>query len=177
MTPTPMRTLAKIAFAALAAGWALVALVDLLAQRLLQVPWAAVGALALMAVSLLAWTLLARPRLLGKPGRAPLDPIVATRSAALALAASRAGSAVLGFYAGVALGLMPAWDTPAGRDYALAAGGCALASLLLVGAALWLESLCRLRGGDDEDAAEPGRPSPGQASGEAATRAARRLAP
>lgn len=170
MTPTRPRTLAAVAAITFAVGWLLVAAVDALAQRLVQVPWAAAVALGLMAFALLVWTLLARPRLLRKPGRPPLNPLVAARTAALAMAASRTGAGVFGFYAGVALGQLHAWDTPAGRDYVLAAAAAAIASLLLAGIALWLESLCRLRGDDDEGdaAAARGRTQRGPASGEAA---------
>ncbi len=152
MTPTRIRTLAVIALATVLLGWLLVTLVDSLAQRLLPVPWTAAAALALMALSLLVWALLARPRLLRKPGREPLPPLTAARTAALAMAASRTGAGVGGFYAGVVLGLLPSWDTPAGRDYLLAAAAAALASAALAAVALWLESLCRLRGDDDGEA-------------------------
>lgn len=175
MTPTRVRTLAIIAATTFAGGWLLVVIVDKLVQRLVPVPWTAAAALALLALALLIWGLLAKPKLQRKPGRPPMDPITATRTAALALAASRTGAGVLGFYAGVALGLRPAWDTPAGRDYALASMAAAVASLGLVVVALWLESICRLRdGGDDDEAggSSAGRPARGRATGEAARRAA-----
>ncbi len=171
MSPTRARTLALIAVVAFGLGWLMVAAVEAMSQRLLQVPWTAAAALALMAFSLFVWALLARPRLLRKQGRPPMDPIVATRTAALALAASRTGAGVLGFYVGVAVGMIPAWDTPAGRDYCLAALAAALASAALVAVGLWLESMCRLRGGgDDKDDGAPikGRPQTGQAANEAA---------
>lgn len=174
MTPTRVKTLAVIALLAVVLGWLVAVLVDSLAQRLLPVPWAAAAALLLTAVALFAWALLARPRLLGRPGRPPLPPMTAARTVALAMAASRTGAGVGGFYAGVALGLLPAWDTPAGREYALAAGAAAVASLLLTLVALWLESLCRIRGddGDGEGAPGSGRGKPGPASGEAARHSA-----
>lgn len=174
MTPTRIRTLAVIALVTVVLGWLLATLVDALAQRLLPVPWAAAAALAMMAFALFVWTVLARPRLLRKPGRPPLPPMTAARTAALAMAASRTGAGVGGFYAGVALALLPSWDTPAGRDYALAAGSAALASAALVVVALWLESLCRLRGGDPDGEGAPssGPAQSGPASGEAARSAA-----
>jgi len=170
MTPTRLRTLAAIAAITLALGWLLVAVVDQFWGRLLQVPWTAAAALAMMALSLLIWALLARPRLQRKPGRAPMNPIVAARTAALSMAASRTGAGVLGFYTGVAIGLIPSLQTPAGRDYAIAAAAAAVASLLLVIVGLWLESLCRIRGdGDDKDGGlARGRPLTGQATSEAA---------
>jgi hypothetical protein len=174
MTPTRIRTLAVIALATVLLGWFIVAMVDALAQRLLPVPWSAAVALALMAFALLVWALLARPRLLRKPGRPPLPPLTAARTAALAMAASRTGAGVGGFYAGVALGLLPSWDTPAGQDYVLAAAGAAAASAVLAVVGLWLESLCRLPGGDEDGEGAPGNGSAqqGPASGEAARNAA-----
>lgn len=176
MTPTRLRTLLTIAAVTAAAGWILTQLVETVGQRLLNVPWTAAAALALMSMALFAWGLMAKPRLQRKPGRAPMEPIVAARTAALALAASRTGAAVSGFYFGVALGLVPALDTPAGRGYALAAVAAVVASLALVLVGLWLESMCRLPGdGDAEDGGGPPstkRPQTGQASTEAARRAA-----
>ena len=151
-------------------GLLAVALVEATQGRLLAVPWGAAVALALVAAAILIWGVVARPRLLGKPGRPPLTPIVAARTAALALAASRTGAGVFGFYAGIALGLLPERDTPAGRDYLFAALAAALASVLVMLAGLWLESLCRLRGeGDDVDGAgRTAGPSTGRTGGEAA---------
>jgi hypothetical protein len=135
-------------------GWLATALVDKLYGRLLQVPMAAGVALALVALALLAWGLLAKPRLQRASGKAPMDPIVAARTAALALAASRTGAVVLGFYLGVAIALVPSLSTPAGREYAAAAVGAAVASLLLTVVGLWVESICRLP--DDPDSDGPG---------------------
>lgn len=169
MTPTKPRNLLLVAAIFAGLGWMLIAAVDRFAGRLLQVPFSAVGALAMMALALLIWGLLARPRLLRKPGRVPLDPIVAARTAALAMAASRTGAAVGGFYVGVAIGMVPFLTSPAGREYAAAAAASALASALLAVVGLWVESICRLRGDDDSDGrGSPGPRATGQASNEAA---------
>ena len=74
---------------------------------------------------------------------------MAARTAALAMAASRAGSLVLGFYAGVALASLPHRDTPAGMTKTWASAASAVGALALVAAALWLEFLCRLPLDDD----------------------------
>lgn len=171
MTPTRPRTLLLIAVVVALLGWLLVAAIDQFAGRLLQVPLSAAGALALIAMALLIWGLLAKPRLERKPGREPLPPIVAARTAALALAASRTGAAVGGFYVGVAIGMLPFLTSPAGREYAVAAAAAALASLLLTLVGLWVESICRLRGDDDDSDDGPAAQGPratGQASSEAA---------
>lgn len=168
MTPTRVRTLLVIAAAFALLGWLLVAAIDQLAGRLLQVPLSAAGALALMALALLIWGLLARPRLERRPGREPLNPIVAARTAALAMAASRTGAGVGGFYLGVAIGMVPSLSAPAGREYAVAAVAAAVASVGLAAVGLWVESICRLRGDDDS-----GGPAGPRASGQAGSEAAR----
>lgn len=132
-------------------GWVLVQLFDRLVGRLLPVPPAAAAGLLLMALFLLVWGLMAKPRLQRAPGKPPLDPIVAARTAALALAASRTGALVMGFYVGVALGMVPYLQAPAGRAYLGAAVAAAVASLLLAAVGLWLERVCRIRDDDDAD--------------------------
>lgn len=151
MTPTRLRTLALIALVAAVAGWVVVTLVDALLGRFLPVPITAALAIALLSLFLLVWGLLAKPRLQGKAGVERLDPVVATRTAALALASSRTGAAVFGFYAGVVIGFLPNLDTQAGRSYGWSAGAASLASIALIVVALWLERICRLP--DDEDSA------------------------
>ena len=78
-----------------------------------------------------------------------MPPLLAARTAALALAASRTGALIGGFYLGIALGLIGVRDTPTGSVSLAAAVASVLACAVLVGAALWLERLCRLREGDD----------------------------
>lgn len=148
MTPTRIRTLLPIAAGGIGVGWALATFVDRSVGRLLPVPPAAAAALAVIALFLLLWGLYARPRLQRRPGRAPLDPLVATRTAALAMAASRTGSVLLGFYLGVALAMLPSWETPAGRTYTIVSIVAAIAGLALAAVGLWVEHICRLRGDD-----------------------------
>ena len=72
--------------------------------------------------------------------------------AALAMAASRIGALVLGFYAGIAVGMAPSLSTPSGLQIFWAASTAALGAFALVAAALWLEHLCRLPAGPDDGA-------------------------
>jgi len=95
------------------------------------------------------WALLSRPRLQRKPGVKRMPPLMAARTAALAMAASRAGSLVAGFYAGVALASLPHRDTPAGLATTWASTASTVGAVVLVVAALWLEYLCRLPLDDD----------------------------
>lgn len=155
MTPTRLRLLAGFALVAAAVGWGAVRLLDAFSARLLPVPWLAPVTLWLLAGAVFLWALLSRPRLQRKPGARPMPPMVAARTAALAMASSRAGAVVGGFYAGVALAAVPSLETQAGRETTWAAGAASLGSFALVAAALWLEHLCRLP--QDPDAGMPGR--------------------
>jgi len=151
------QSLLALALSAFVAGVLVVLLVDAAANRLLLVPWGAALAMGLVAIAVLGWALLARPRLLHRPGHAPMDPILAARTAALAMAGSRTGAAVTGFYLGVAAALLPAADTEAGRSSAGASAATAAAGAALAVVALWLEGMCRLPG-DDDDATSRGTP-------------------
>jgi hypothetical protein len=173
MTPTRPGTLLAVALVAFGAGVLLVVLIDAAANRLLLVPWGAALAMGLVALAVLGWTLLARPRLLRRPGHAPMDPILAARTAALAMAGSRTGAAVAGFYLGAAAALLPAADTEAGRSSAGAAAATAAAGAVLAIVALWLEGMCRLPGSDD-DPTTRGTPD---AAGGAGPEPVRRTAP
>jgi heme A synthase len=80
-----------------------------------------------------------------------MPPLVAARSAALAMAASRIGALVAGFYAGIAIGIIPSIGTPSGSSTFWAASLASLGAALLVAAALWLEHVCRLPIGPPDD--------------------------
>jgi hypothetical protein len=102
-------------------------------------------AMILVFVSLLVWTLMTRARL--KPGATinRLHPIVAARTAALAMSASRVGSLVFGFYVGVLLANLAADFSSAGTDRIRISAVTATASLLTAIIAIWLERICRLK--------------------------------
>ena len=155
MTPTRIRLLIGLAVVAAAIGWGAVTLVEGQSGRVIPVPWLAGATMWFLAVALLIWTLLSRPRLLRRPGSRPLPPLVAARTAALAMAASRTGSLVAGFYAGIALGTLPSRATEAGGVALGSALVTATGSVALVATALWLEHLCRLP--LDGDREKPGR--------------------
>jgi hypothetical protein len=162
MRPTRWVPLVAIAAIALAVGWVLVDLVERLAGRVLGVPWLAAVALWVLALGVLGWTVLSRGRLGGKPPPGPaaanavgrsdrrMPPIVAARTAALALAASRTGALIGGFYLGIAFGLIGVRDTPTGSASLTAALASVAACALLVGSALWLERMCHLRDRDGD---------------------------
>ena len=152
MRPTPIRLLVVLAVIAGSLGWAVLVLVHALAGRIIVVPWLAGAAMWLVAGGLLSWTLSVRPRLQRKPGVRPIAPIVAARTAVLAIAASRIGSLVAGFYGGVVVGIVPYFSTLSGADSFWAALTTSVGSIALAVIALWLEHICRLPagpGGDD----------------------------
>jgi heme A synthase len=126
--------------------------VDNQTGRVVPIPWLAAFTLWLLAIALFVWALLARPRLKRKPGHRPLAPIVAARTAALAMAASRTGSLVAGFYAGICIGTIPSRATEAGTSTLWTSLASAAGAVALTAAALWLEHICRLpTDGDTKD--------------------------
>lgn len=165
MKPTRWVPLVGIAAIGLALGWVLVDVVERVTGRILGVPWLAAGALWVLALAVLGWALLSRDRIRPRsrdPQAAPVEPtqppprlpessmppLVAARTAALALAASRTGALIGGFYVGIALGLIPVLATPTGSSSVAAAIACVIACALLVGSALWLERMCRVHDGE-----------------------------
>lgn len=156
MAPTRIRLLAALVALAGAVGWGASELAAGQSGRALPVPWLAAATTWLLAIGLGAWAVTSRPRLLRKPGSAPMPPLVAARTAALAMAASRTGALVAGLYAGIAIGTLPQRETEAGSAAIASAAAASAGALALAAVALWLERLCRLRADDDGD--EPGGP-------------------
>lgn len=157
MTPTRPRLLVLIALVSGVIGWVLATIADSVLSRYLPVPWSAAVAVWMLAVGLLMWTIVVRPRLARRPGTTPLPSLVAARTAALALAASRVGVGVAGFYAGVLLVFVADIPVPAAEAGAWTSGATASGGLAIMAVALWLEHLCRIRGDDDdEDKLRPG---------------------
>lgn len=144
MTPTRIRVLLGLAAIAAALGWGALTLVEGQSGRVIPVPWLASATMWVLALAILIWALLSRPRLQRQPGARPMPPLVAARTAALAMAASRVGALVGGFYLGVAIGAVGRRTSEAGTDTLYASAAAAVGSLAVVAAALWLERLCRL---------------------------------
>lgn len=146
-----MWLLVVLAILASAIGFAAVGLWDSLFGRTLPVPWTAAATLGILALALFFWALALRPRLLRKKGTTPVSPFVAARTAALAMAASRTGALVTGFYLGAAAMFSTRTYIEAARERLWFSLAAAAAGLLVVLAALWLEHICRLPGDDDDD--------------------------
>lgn len=150
MQPTRVRFLVALAVIAAAVGWGIVRIVDGWTGRVLPVPWLAAAALWLVAGAVAYWAWSSRPRLQHRPGAKPMPPLVAARTAALAMAASRIGALILGLYAGIAVGLAPNLTTPSAEQSFWASTVASIGALALAAAGLWLERLCRLPIGPDD---------------------------
>jgi hypothetical protein len=150
MSPTRIRTLVILAVLAAAMAWGASELVAGQTGRAIPVPWLAALTMWLLAVALGVWALLARPRLRRKEGARPMQPIVAARTAALAMAASRTGALVFGFYVGTLIGALPLRISEAGQETVTRAAVASAGALAIIVIALWLEHLCRLPEDDDE---------------------------
>ena len=156
MTPTPLRLLAVLTIVSGLVAWAATWTLDRRSGTPPGVPWTAPAALLLLAVGLLATALALRSRLAGRPGTRPVYPFLAARMAGLAMAGSRVGAIVTGLYAGYGAYLLPDLEREFRREHAVVAGSAVLAGLLLIGAALFLERVCRIKGPPEDDAAPAG---------------------
>ena len=155
MKPTSMRMLSSLAVTSASIGWAWAHLLFAWRARVIAVGWGTAATMALVAGALGIWGLLARPRLERRSGAVPLPPIVAARTAALALACSRTGALSVGAYAGILIGVLPRSGSATARSDAWTCGLSVLVSAALVALALWIESMCRIKDkGDDEGGAK-----------------------
>jgi len=141
---TKVGTLVVLCVLASAIGWSLSQLWPIWFEQGIPVPVGSAVAMVLVALSLLVWTLMTRARL--KPGsQAPrLHPLVAARTAALAMSASRVGSLVFGFYFGAALSSIAGASSPAASNRMVISIITAVASVFTAAIAFWLERICRL---------------------------------
>ncbi len=145
MQQTKISMLVVLAILAAAVGWSFAQLWPTFFGQGMPVAVGSAIAMILVFVTLLIWTLMTRARL--KPGATinRLHPIVAARTAALAMSASRVGSLAFGFYVGVLLSNMVADYSSAGTDRIRISAMTAVASLLTAAVALWLERICQIK--------------------------------
>lgn len=160
MKATTVRTLLVWAGVAALVGFLLAWIINM-TGRLIGVPAFTGVTVGAMALVLGLWGLRCRPRLQRKDGVEPMDPLVAARTAALALAASRTGAAFMGLYLGIALFLLTRIHLAAARPRLFEALGVALASVALAVVAVWLERMCQLPKDPDGDQGIGGRPAGG----------------
>jgi hypothetical protein len=160
MGPTRISTLVVAALASAAVAWLLIS--SLYYSGIPRLPWLPVVTLAGLAVLEAYAAINTRGRIERKPGRDPVNPLMVARFVVLAKASALAASIFAGFYAGLT-GWLFVETTRAALDDRPAAGGGLLASLALVGAALWLERSCRVpERPDDEREQDPRESRPGQ---------------
>jgi hypothetical protein len=160
VTPTRVRTLLLIALA-----FAVItrALLTVLYSKLPPLSWAFVPALLILAVAE-AW--IGRDlqaRITGRTGYKPAPPLFAFRMVALAKASSWVAAFIGGVAAGFCIYLSGLLDETTPRNDMIVAAVTFGASLVLAGAALYLEYCCRVpkRSGDDrDDHPAPPRQSP-----------------
>lgn len=150
LAPTSIRLLVVLAVIAGATGWALFTLVLGQTGRVVAAPWLSAGTLWLLAGALALWAWTSRPRLLRLPGARPMPPLVAARTAALAMAASRTGALVTGGYLGLGLAAVSERSVPTGQQTMFVSFTSAAGAVALTAVALWLEHLCRLPQRDDD---------------------------
>ena len=142
---TKVSMLVVLAILAAAVGWSIAQLWPTFFGQGMPVSVGSAMAMILVFVTLLIWTLMTRARL--KPGATinRLHPIVAARTAALAMSASRVGSLAFGFYIGVFLANIVADYSSAGTDRIRISAVTVAASLLTAIVAIWLERICLLK--------------------------------
>ncbi|MBB1243803.1 DUF3180 domain-containing protein [Streptomyces durbertensis] len=155
-----IRTLVGIFAAAAVLSWGGARLWDAL-DSLPAVPLLAPVVLALIAVVLLATAFSLRSRLRAqrerRPVAKPVEPMMAARAVVFGQASALVAALVGGVYGGVGvfIATSPLADVPARRDQALYAGLSVVAAVAVVAVALWLERVCRIPEGDDEDGPAP----------------------
>lgn len=140
---TSFRLLLGLALGAVVVGWTLANLADRMGG-LIAIPWLAPATIWLFAATVAYWAWHTRGRLSAKAGERRMDPFVAARSAALALAGSRTGALFAGLYGGIALRLLAEVAIAAGRGRLLVATLACIGGVALVAASLWLEHICRI---------------------------------
>ena len=150
---TRFRLLITLAVLAGSLGWSLGRLWPHWFLTELAVPVANAVTMWLISAALLVWTIVARPKLTRQKFAKPLPPIVAARTAALALSGSRAGSLVFGFYIGLLIINLNLTRTPEVTARLMTITLVLIAAALLIGVSLWLERLCEVKQPPDDGAA------------------------
>ena len=148
MEPTKPWTLVAIAVISAVAAWIVVRLTF---PSLAPLPWTAVPALLLLAIGEFGFARNLGPRLHGRPGAKPIQPMAVPRVVALAKASSAAAAAIGGLALGFLIYTLPSLSRPVPGHDAIAAAITSLAALALLLAALYLERACRAPKPPDED--------------------------
>jgi hypothetical protein len=148
-------TLAALLVGAAAVSWAALRVAENRGTVLPTLPWSGPLGLAFLAVAVLLSALALRRRMQGTHGAKPPHPLGVARMAVLGKASSHVGALLGGGYAGLVLLALPGLDVTARRDRALVAATAVVAALVLIGAGLLLERICRVRPPDGDDPESP----------------------
>jgi hypothetical protein len=146
--PSNPLVLLALAVGAGVVGWALFATSY---SSFVSLPTYAAATAGLLAVFELGLAKVVRDKLRGRRRGRPMHPLQVARAAALAKASSAGGALLTGLYGGFLAYLLPDAGRNASKgDDAVVATVSAVVSLLLVGAALLLERVCRTPPQPDE---------------------------
>jgi len=133
-----------------ALGWGGGLILDGRGRSMPSVPPSAPAVLALFGAIVLALAITTRSRLRAwrerRPNAVAIPPLTVARYGVLARASSPVGAGVCGLYGGYALFLVGHLDDPGYGELAAYGGVAAAAGLGLIGAALFLERVCRVPG-------------------------------
>lgn len=144
LTPTRISYLIYLAVITTGVGFIVATIWPLVFGQAFATPWLTAITMWLVSIALFVWTLLARKKIKPEKGKPRLDPILAARSAALAMSASRVGALAFGFYFGVFIDNFFLSDSTASNERSIICGATCLASLATVAVGLWLEHICRI---------------------------------
>jgi hypothetical protein len=152
MRPTRIGTLVALMVGVAAISWGVLKIAQNQGASLPSLAWTAPAAIALLAVAVFVAALALRSRL---HGRRPTNPLGTARMAVLGKASAHVGPIVGGLYGGYLVVLLPAMEIEARRDRAVLCAAAVVASVLLSAAGLFLERICRVKGGEDETEPPP----------------------
>ncbi len=144
LAPTKWSLLVALGVLTTVFGWSLARLWVNWYGMELNISWLVPLTMVLLALTLVVWTLMVRQRMKPENIAHRLHPLVAARTAALAMAASRVGSLTSGFYLGVLFVNIVNYASPAAADRVVICGATVVASLVTSVVALWLERMCQL---------------------------------
>lgn len=149
-----MKATRPVVLVALVAGVGLLTWVGLRSAyaTLPTLPWSAVPTLLLLALGEVVTALVITAWIQQRPRTKPVDPLVVARVVALAKASSYTASLLAGVFAGFLVYLASNLDKATPRHDFFVSAATFLAAAVLVGAALFLEYVCRVpKGPEDEE--------------------------
>ena len=144
LTTTKPSLLVSLALLSGSLGWALAHLWSRWFDTQMPLPGLTAVTMWTLAITLFIWTLSIRSKVNPKPGQPRVHPLVAARSAALALSASRTGALAFGFYTGVLLVNLALPHSDARHSRIVISALVIVASSCFTLIALWLERICQI---------------------------------